>query len=316
VAFAWYGVIGQFFTRASPLPPSNIINQALFFELFGFPIQLLRALVAIAGAFFVIRFLRSSEVETKRHIAELQKERLQEAERREALRGELLGRVVAAQEAERQRIGRELHDETGQALTAIGLGLRGVSSTLREDVDKAAGNMRQLEGLVAHSLTELQRLISDLRPSHLDDLGLASALRWYAGEVETRAPLKIKVKVEGEDRDLPAPVKTGLFRIVQEALTNVVKHAHADKVEVRLIFEIDGVQLEIIDDGGGFNPQMLLMDSSRPSWGLAGMEERAALFNGRFQLESADGEGTRIRVTVPYQELSEEYDDDPSNAGG
>ncbi len=131
-----------------------------------------------------------------------------------------------------------------------------------------------------------------------------------------RARSKIRVNVDGEDRDLPAPVKTGLFRIAQEALTNVVKHANADNVEVRLIFEIDGVQLEVIDDGSGFNPQILLKDSSRPSWGLAGMEERAALFNGRFQLESAEGEGTRVRVIVPYQELSEEYDDDTSNAGG
>jgi len=316
VAFAWYGLVGQIFVAPSPLPPSNVVNSTLFFELFGFPIQLLRAIVAIMGAFFVIRFLRASEVETQRHIAKLQEERLREAERRESLRGELLGRVVAAQEAERQRIGRELHDETGQALTAIGLGLRGVSSTLREDVDKAAGNMRHLEGLVAHSLTELQRLISDLRPSHLDDLGLASALRWYAGEVETRVPLKIRVNVDGEDRDLPAPVKTGLFRIAQEALTNVVKHAHAENVEVRLVFEIDSVQLEVRDDGSGFNPEILSMDSSRPSWGLAGMEERAALFNGRFKLESAEGEGTRVRVIVPYQELAEEYDDDSSNAGG
>jgi signal transduction histidine kinase len=183
-------------------------------------------------------------------------------------------------------------------------------------VDKAAGNLNQLERLVAHSLNELQRLISDLRPSHLDDLGLASALRWYAGEVETRVPLNINVKIEGEDKDLPAPVKTGLFRIAQEALTNVVKHANADNVEVSLIFETDGVQLDVIDDGCGFNPQMLSMDLSRPSWGLAGMEERAALLNGQFQLESVEGEGTRIRVIVPYQELPEEYDDDSPNAGG
>ncbi len=316
VAFAWYGVVGQIFTRASPLPPSNVINQALFFELFGFPVQLLRAFVAIIGAFFVIRFLRSSEVETKRHIAELQKDRLQEAERREALRGELYRRVVAAQESERQRIGRELHDETGQALTALGLGLRAASSTLPENVKKTAGNLKQLERLVAHSLNELQRLISDLRPSHLDDLGLASALRWYAGEVETRVPLKINVKIRGDDTDLPAPVKTGLFRVAQEALTNVVKHANADNVEVNLTFELDGVQLDVIDDGCGFNPQILSMDLSRPSWGLAGMEERAALFNGRFQLESVEGEGTRIRVMVPYQDIAEEYDDDSSNAGG
>ena len=315
VAFAWYGVVGQVFTKVSPLPPSNVINQALFYELFGFPVQLLRAVVAIVGAFFVIRFLRSSEVETQRHIADLQNERLREAERREALRGELYRRVVAAQESGRQRIGRELHDETGQALTAIGLGLRAAGSTLWENVDKTASNLNQLERLVAHSLIELQRLISDLRPSHLDDLGLASALRWYAGEVETRVPLNIVVKISGDDRDLPAPVKTGLFRIAQEALTNVVKHANAENVNVNLTFESDGVQLEVIDDGCGFNPQILSMDLSRPSWGLSGMEERAALFNGRFRLDSVENQGTRISVIVPYQAPSEEDDDDTSNAG-
>ena len=316
VAFAWYGVVGQLFTRASPLPPSNVINQALFYDLFGFPVQVLRAIVAIIGAFFVIRFLRSSEVEQQRKIADLQRERLREAERRDALRGELYGRVVAAQESERMRIGRELHDETGQALTAIGLGLRAASSALRENVDKAAGNIKQLENLVAHSLNELQRLIADLRPSHLDDLGLASTLRWYAGEVETRVPLKITVTTEGEDNDLPAPVKIGMFRIAQEALTNVVKHADAKNAEVKLTYKEDSVQLEIIDDGCGFNMQILSMDLSRPSWGLTGMEERAALFNGKLELESAEGEGTKIRVIVPYQELSEENHDDTSDAGG
>ena len=166
-----------------------MINQDLFLRTFGFPIQLLRAGAAVVSAWAIIRFLRSFEFETQRKIAELQDVQLQEAQRREALRGELLRQVVSAQEAERQRIARELHDATGQSLTAIGLGLRGVSNTLRLDTDKAAENLRQLEGLVARSLDELQRLIADLRPSHLDDLGLPAALRWYAGEVQSRVPL-------------------------------------------------------------------------------------------------------------------------------
>jgi signal transduction histidine kinase len=165
-------------------------------------------------------------------------------------------------------------------------------------------------------LNELQRLISDLRPSHLDDLGLPSTLRWYAGEVETRVPLNITVTTEGEVRALPAPVKIGMFRIAQEALTNVVKHADANNVDVILTYKEDGVQLEIIDDGCGFNIQVLSMDLSRPSWGLAGMEERAALFKGKFKLESAEGEGTKIKVMVPYQDISEENNDDTSDAGG
>ena len=131
MAFLWYGAIGQTFTRASALPPSNVINQELFWDVFGFPVQLLRAGVAIFAAIFVMRFLRSSEVETERQITELQDARLKEAQQRETLRGEMLRQIVSAQEAERKRIALELHDETGQALTAIGLGLRGVATTLR-----------------------------------------------------------------------------------------------------------------------------------------------------------------------------------------
>ena len=215
VAFFWYGVIGQTFTRVSSLPPSDVVNQTLFLDLFGFPVQLLRAGVALAAAVFVIRFLRAFEVETQNQIAALQDAQLEEARRREALRGELLRRVVEAQEAERQRIARELHDETGQALTAIGLGLRSVLTTMFQDLDKAGGNLKQLQTLAAHSLTELQRLIADLRPSHLDDLGLVATLRWYAGEVENRTGLKVKFEVDGEVRPLPSEVRTALFRVAQ-----------------------------------------------------------------------------------------------------
>jgi signal transduction histidine kinase len=316
IAFAWYGVVGQSFTRPSPLFPSNIINQNLFLDLFGFPIQLLRAVAAIVAAIFVIRFLRSFEVETQRHITELQTARLEESERREALRGELLKRVVAAQEAERQRIGRELHDETGQALTAIGLGLRGVASTLQQDVDKAGLNLRQLEALANHSLTELQRLISDLRPSHLDDLGLGSALRWYAGEVETRVPLKVHVDIKGESKVLPTELNTGLFRVAQEALTNVMKHSGAFRVHVRLSYDSKCITLEVQDDGSGFDLGVTAMDSARPAWGLAGMRERATLLGGRFYVESEIGKGTLVGMIVPIDADREGCDDNPHDTGG
>ncbi len=299
VAFAWYGLIGQLFTKATPLPPSTVLNQELFLEVFGFPVQLLRAAAAIAVAIFVSRFLRSFEVETQRQIDELQTARLLEAERREALRGEFLRRVVAAQESERQRIARELHDETGQALTALGLGLRGVSSTIRQDEEKAASNLRQLEGMAVQSLDELRRLISDLRPSHLDDLGLAATIRWYIGELQLRSDIEVDLDIPAdEDCNLPSTISTSLFRIVQEALTNIVKHSQASHAWIRL-WRADGiVNLEIEDNGVGFDPQRQFSQGGS-AWGLLGMEERTTLLGGDFRLRSVPGDGANISVRVP-----------------
>jgi signal transduction histidine kinase len=316
IAFLWYGAVGQLFTRASPLPPSTWINQDLFLEVFGFPVQLLRATAAIAVAVFVIRFLRSSEFELKRHIASLQSSRWEEAQRRQALRGELLKRVVGAQEAERQRIARELHDETGQALTAIGLGLRGAATSLRQDVDKTAQTLRKLEHLVGQALTELQRMIADLRPTHLDDLGLPAALRWYGKEVQTRAPLDLVVEVKGEAQPLSTEVATALFRVAQEALSNVVRHAQARRASVRLVFLDEAVSLAVEDDGIGFDPDGL-NGRKRTNWGLLGMEERAGLLGGKLWVHSGPGRGTLVEVTIPYRAQPEiEGGDEPETAAG
>ncbi len=301
IAFAWYGLLGQLFTRPSLLPPSTFLNQELFLQFFGFPVQLLRAATAVAVSFFIIRSLRSFEVETQRKIMQLQDARLQEAEKREALRGDLLRRVVAAQEAERQRIARELHDETGQELTAIGLGLRGVSRILAQNSELAAHNLRQLEELVARSLDELQRLIANLRPSHLDDLGLPAALRWWAGETQKLTTLNVTVEVVGQERPLASPVKTAIFRIAQEALTNVIKHAQAQNVAITLAYNRADVSIQVQDDGWGFDVERALSDERRQSWGLLGMRERASLLGGQFILDSRPGRGTRILVVIPYQ---------------
>jgi two-component system sensor histidine kinase UhpB len=222
---------------------------------------------------------------------------------------------VAAQEAERQRIARELHDETGQALTAIGMGLRGISTILREDRDKASHNLHQLEALVNRSLDELQRLIADLRPSHLDDLGLPAALRWYAAEVESRGALEVKVEVAGDEQAISTALKTALFRVAQEALTNVVKHAGARAAKVRLLYGPEAVILQVEDDGRGFDTSVLTNPEGY-SWGLVGMQERASLLGGRLRIQSKPGQGTTVAVTIPYQERAEEDNEHSTATGG
>ncbi len=312
VAFGWYGLVGQLFVTVSPLPPSDVLNQDTFLHLFGFPVQALRALMAVVAAFFVIRFLRAFQVESDRHINNLQEARLKESEQREALKGELYKRIVAAQESERQRIARELHDETGQALTAIGMGLRGLENELKNSRLQTKQNLHQLESLTDHSLDELQRLIADLRPSHLDDLGLSSALRWYAGTVQERTKIEVQVEIDGSEPEVASPVKTALFRIIQEALTNVVKHAHARHVLISVQYGDYELTANIADDGEGFNIGMV--DSKqRVPWGLRGMEERASLLGGRLNVTSTPGRGTIVEVAVPYRQ--EETDENPVAAG-
>ena len=320
VAFAWYGILGQVFTRASALPPSNVINQGLFFDTFGFPVQMMRAAAAVVASIFVVRFLRSFEVERQAQIAELQAARLREAEQREAMRGELLRRVVAAQEAERQRIARELHDETGQALTAAGLGLRGIATTLSKDPERAASNLKQLEKMVSRALNELQRLIADLRPSHLDDLGLAATLRWWAEEVESRGALKVTVTVSGEGPRLTPPVRLALFRVTQEAVNNTIKHGQATQAQVELAYQADAVSVTITDNGRGFDLNRVMSDRVHQSWGLLGMQERASLLGGQVIIDSRPEAGTVVRITIPYEtefdhEGDEAQDDNSTSIG-
>jgi signal transduction histidine kinase len=308
VAFAWYGLVGQLFVGRSPLPPSNIVNEQLFIDSFGFPVQILRAAAAGIAAFFIIRFLRAFKFEINRRISALQEARLEEARQREALRGELFGQVVSAQESERQRIARDLHDETGQSLTAIGMGLRGLSSAIgQHDPDRAVSTLKNLEGVSASALTELQRLIADLRPSHLDDLGLAAGVRWHAGQVAERSGLHIGVDVQGDEGSVSPAIKTSLFRIVQEALNNVVKHAGAEHVNIMLSFEPALIRVRVRDDGRGFDPQAKKSPlNGRPSLGLAGIQERARLLGGESLISSQPGQGTLVEVTIPCAKSPEE----------
>jgi signal transduction histidine kinase len=301
ITFGWYGLVGQFFAKMTPIFPANIVNQESFLDLFGFPIQMFRAVTAVAAALFVIRFLRAFQVETERKIADLQQARLEESQQREILRGELFRRVVAAQEAERQRIARDLHDETGQALTAIGMGLRGLAGKLSARNKDALNTLHKLEMLAADSLKELQRLMTDLRPSHLDDLGLSAALRWYASKIQEHSPLHVRVDIHGEECDLDDAMKITIFRIIQESLNNIIKHAQATHVNIHLHYGEKFVRFSVFDNGIGFDrDEVQQRRTSRPSLGLAGMEERAALLGGTVTVQSRPGYGTEVEAVMPY----------------
>jgi signal transduction histidine kinase len=226
--------------------------------------------------------------------------------------------VVAAQEAERQRMARDLHDETGQSLTAIGLGLRGLESKIAQDPERAASTLHELQSLTADSLRELQRLMTDLRPSHLDDLGLPAALRWYAAKVEERYPLKVKVDLAGHEQPLGEPAKIATFRIIQEALNNVIRHSEARNARVTVDYADKGLRVSVRDDGCGFDLERLrrTQASSRPPLGLAGMQERAALLGGFVTIQSNPGNGTTIEAFVPYRDESEATRGDTTAPGG
>src|SRR5437660_3238262 len=204
-----------------------------------------------------------------------------------------LRRVVAGQEVERRRLARELHDETGQALTSILLGLRAVDEAgNRDDVAKAVADLREL---VVATLQDVRRLAVELRPKVLDDFGLVPALERL---VETFAEATgISVAFEsrlGDDR-LSPEVETTLYRIVQESLTNVAKHAGATRVSIALTRKPGAVVVVVEDDGHGFDPAQVREDG----FGLEGMRERVGLLDGRLQVESGEGQGTTLVAEVP-----------------
>lgn len=301
IAFGLYGGIGQLFASPSIIFPSQYLNSQVFINWFGFPVQVFRAIMATMAAIFITRSLRAFEVESNRRIEELRTAQLAEQQRLDALRAELLHRTVIAQESERQRIARELHDETGQTLTALGMGLRGMSETILTNRNRAIEQANQLEKLAKEGVEELQRMVSGLHPPQLDDLGLLAALRWYASDISSRSGISINIINHGAKPKLSSDLRAVLFRIAQEAITNVVRHANASKIDIQLDYEPDHIYLRLEDNGMGFDPAIVLKKKpGQPTaWGLLGMVERAALVGGNCTIFSHPGKGTLIEVNVP-----------------
>jgi signal transduction histidine kinase len=215
-------------------------------------------------------------------------------------RRELLGHVIAAQEAERARVSRDLHDDVGQALTSVLLGLRLVEDSLARadiDADDARRRVADLRELVADGLRRTRQLAFDLRPTVLDDIGLVPALQRLTEDLTARTGQAVELDTAAlhpEER-LPTETETVIYRVVQEALTNVVRHAAASTASVTVSARERHIRVFIEDDGVGFDPDQRQM---RPHLGVEGMRQRAELVEGALSITSTPGNGTVVLLEV------------------
>jgi signal transduction histidine kinase len=228
-------------------------------------------------------------------------------QQQERTRAELLHRAITAQEDERMRIARELHDETSQSLTALIVGLDTARMTLGPGAGRTAEYLQNARQITKHMLEDIRRLISDLRPTLLDDMGLLPAIAWYGEKRLKPAGIALHLDKTALPERLPSEMETVLFRVVQEALTNVVRHAGATVVEVRLAI-VDGVlTMQVADNGRGFDLAPNWADSGGKGFGLRGMRERVHILGGDLQLQTAAGQGTLISVRVPMPGTGNDY---------
>jgi signal transduction histidine kinase len=221
---------------------------------------------------------------------------LTDRKRAESTRLGLLKRLLSAEDQERRRIARELHDETGQSLTTLLVGLRAIADTTGlADVRSMAQRLREV---AAHTVDDVGRLARGLHPAVLDDKGLVAAIRRHASDFAKAFGVVIDIRLPGSvARRLSPLVQSTTYRILQEALTNVARHAEARAVAVVLKHEKTVLELVIQDDGIGFDPAAALSEAS--GLGLHGMQERVALLGGSVEIESRRGHGTTIRARIP-----------------
>ncbi len=266
--------------------------------------ELVQATQEIAKGNFAIRVKRwaNDELGELADAFNHMSERLATAEHlrreREWLRRQLLEKVIASQEEERRRIARELHDSTSQNLTSLIVGLRMMEESCREC--PVQSKAKELRAIASHTLDEVHEISLRLRPRILDDLGLKAALERLASEWEARYKIPVDVAIRLNER-LPGTVETAIYRIVQEALTNIVRHAQAHSASILVERRGNVLRAIIEDDGIGFDPQTRLGEHHL---GLLGMRERAELLGGKLVIESARGAGTSLLIEIPLSTFS------------
>ncbi len=257
------------------------------------------ALVVAFAAFAVGAIESAHLVQAERARADVVAE-LAAATERAGFKREMLGEILSAQEAERARVSRDLHDDIGQALTSVLLGLRLVESSLADDevaLDDARRRTDDVRALVADALRRTRQLAFDLRPTVLDDVGLLPALERLAQDMTTRGATTVALAAHGfADARLPPEIETVIYRVVQEALTNITRHAGAATASITVIVAEGRVRALVEDDGSGFETGAA---PTRGHLGLKGMAERADLVGGTVELSSTPGSGTTVLLELP-----------------
>jgi signal transduction histidine kinase len=219
-----------------------------------------------------------------------------ERKRTEAQLRNLAARLEAIREEERTRIAREIHDEFGQALTALKMDLAWLGKKVPPRGAPVRQKLRGMESVIDATMDALHRILAELRPGVLDDLGLPAAIRWLAEEFKRRAEIACTVQMSGGEPRLESGQATAVFRILQEALTNVARHAQARRVEIRLHVLPTAFELVVTDDGRGITATEL---TASGTLGILGMRERALTWHGRVTVRGQPGGGTTVRVFMP-----------------
>lgn len=221
-------------------------------------------------------------------------------DRLEEYRQDMARVMLKGMEEERKRLARELHDETCQSLTSVIVNLEAVCQQLPED-SPTAQRLKMTQEVARATLDDTRRFMFDLRPSVLDDLGLIPAIRWYISQRVLPVGIQADFQSSGLEERLAEEQETALFRIVQESITNAVKHGRARRIQVSLSRTGDRVKAVVRDDGNGFDLEKLHRGEIHSGMGLYGMYERARLVGGSIQIDSAPGRGTTMRVMVPVR---------------
>jgi signal transduction histidine kinase len=257
------------------------------FDRFRYRLGLMLAITLGVGALLALA--------TTRHILRLARDadlRYRQVTLAQGKLKELSASLVEAQEQERRAISRELHDEVGQSLSALLMELGNLGAVAPGDADLRS-HVESIRKLAESSVNVVRNMALLLRPSMLDDLGLVPALQWQAREISKRTGMAVTVDAETVADDLPEDLKTCIYRVVQEALHNCVRHAFARSVRIQVVQESGRIRLSVVDDGQGFD------STHTRGLGLLGMEERVTHLGGRFHLQSEPGHGARLRIDIP-----------------